>query len=619
MTEVNYNGKEELLMADYEGITDSDLTSKYANTDFDIIDAPSTYITNTQMTYALTCKRLFPAGDTYICNDEGTYKKGHIYAIKVDGETKSWEDVTPSDDKTIVDYATLESDTNLQKTIFENPNNYVIKTTIHLSTGGDVDVLCFPATSPEKRTDGSIIRFFASYPVSVYGTYIDSVAIGLIKNDGSEEIILVNVPLAYQQKLTAGEGITIDGSTIKANLSGTVKDGDDINYHSTTIKRDANDLDFRSETRYEDSEYKSVRKSWGFFGTGQLVLGANRNNEWEAEISIPDGFLRINQIGYDPDSGKETSYASIRGSVGSLHYVKSGNEIPTADNEIATKGDITSGGGGSGIVSSTSDTVQRVTIGSDSTTKTTISAGGADGSAVCSVQFKVGEVEDGITLSNKYAVGSFTSDTGSSHIFLGYGGQSSLTQQSSDGSKTSSIGITSDLAGLISSNVGALSTNGKLYYIKSEDEQDTPTDNYEVIRKDSLKTIFGNQSLAGSGNIDLYRHNLNILGTGGTAPTTIRIVLNLLSSSNTSIDSMTDFNNVLLSKFPVGAQVESIDLLNQCSGTVTTESGTEIIIGFYYTTNNGLVNALYAVTPSNKYNFYTFSGTKTFHDDVTTV
>lgn len=96
MTEVNYNGKEELLMSDYEGISDSDLSSKYANTDFDITDAPSTYITNTQMTYALTCKRLFPAGDTYICNDEGTYKKGHIYVIKVDGETKSWEDVTPS-------------------------------------------------------------------------------------------------------------------------------------------------------------------------------------------------------------------------------------------------------------------------------------------------------------------------------------------------------------------------------------------------------------------------------------------------------------------------------------------------------------------------------------------
>lgn len=107
MTEVNYNGKEELLMADYEGISDSDLTSKYANTDFDITDAPSTYITNDQMTYALTCKRLFPAGDTYICNDEGTYKKGHTYIIKVDGATKSWEDVTPT--QTIDDTPTATS------------------------------------------------------------------------------------------------------------------------------------------------------------------------------------------------------------------------------------------------------------------------------------------------------------------------------------------------------------------------------------------------------------------------------------------------------------------------------------------------------------------------------
>ena len=53
MTEVNYNGKEELLMTDYEGISDSDLTSKYANTDFDITDAPSTYITNANFTFLI--------------------------------------------------------------------------------------------------------------------------------------------------------------------------------------------------------------------------------------------------------------------------------------------------------------------------------------------------------------------------------------------------------------------------------------------------------------------------------------------------------------------------------------------------------------------------------------
>lgn len=128
MTEVNYNGKEELLMADYEGISDSDLSSIYANTDFDITDAPSTYITNTQMTYALTCKRLFPEGDTYICNDEGTYKKGHIYQIKVDGETKSWEDVTPSGGGITILNATTDFPLtgDLLTSVLANPQNYAI-------------------------------------------------------------------------------------------------------------------------------------------------------------------------------------------------------------------------------------------------------------------------------------------------------------------------------------------------------------------------------------------------------------------------------------------------------------------------------------------------------------
>lgn len=127
MTEVNYNGKEELLMADYEGISDSDLTSKYTNTDFDITDAPSTYITNTQMTYALTCKRLFPAGDTYICNDEGTYKKGHTYQIKVSGETKSWEDITPSGGITVLNATTdFPLSADVLAKVKANPQNYAI-------------------------------------------------------------------------------------------------------------------------------------------------------------------------------------------------------------------------------------------------------------------------------------------------------------------------------------------------------------------------------------------------------------------------------------------------------------------------------------------------------------
>lgn len=89
MARVQYKGKIQRTMAQYEALAELE---QYA--DYDIIDHPDTYITNAQMTYALSCVRLFPAGDTYICSDTGTYTQGHIYKIKVDGSTKSWEDIT---------------------------------------------------------------------------------------------------------------------------------------------------------------------------------------------------------------------------------------------------------------------------------------------------------------------------------------------------------------------------------------------------------------------------------------------------------------------------------------------------------------------------------------------
>lgn len=93
MARVQYKGKIQRTMAQYEALT---TLEQYA--DYDIIDHPDTYITNAQMTYALTCVRLFPNGDTYICSDNGTYTQGHIYSIKVNGSTKSWEDITASTD-----------------------------------------------------------------------------------------------------------------------------------------------------------------------------------------------------------------------------------------------------------------------------------------------------------------------------------------------------------------------------------------------------------------------------------------------------------------------------------------------------------------------------------------
>lgn len=52
------------------------------------------------------------------------------------------------------------------------------------------------------------------------------------------------------------------------------------------------------------------------------------------------------------------------------------------------------------------------------------------------------------------------------------------------------------------------------------------------------KTLFGNQSIVGSGNIDLYRHNIHIAGESTDSEVWCNMVV--ISSKNTVVDSLTD-------------------------------------------------------------------------------
>lgn len=53
-----------------------------------------------------------------------------------------------------------------------------------------------------------------------------------------------------------------------------------------------------------------------------------------------------------------------------------------------------------------------------------------------------------------------------------------------------------------------------------------------------FKTLFGNQHIVGSGNIDLYEHDLEITGTN------VDVLVTIYSSKNTKIDSLTDLKLV---------------------------------------------------------------------------
>ena len=66
---------------------------------------------------------------------------------------------------------------------------------------------------------------------------------------------------------------------------------------------------------------------------------------------------------------------------------------------------------------------------------------------------------------------------------------------------------------------------------------------YIILRQDNVKTLFGNQSIYGSGNIDLYKHNIMIsdeLSIGLTS-----IYCQIISSSNININSLTNLQTIL--------------------------------------------------------------------------
>lgn len=72
---------------------------------------------------------------------------------------------------------------------------------------------------------------------------------------------------------------------------------------------------------------------------------------------------------------------------------------------------------------------------------------------------------------------------------------------------------------------------------------DNPTQDYFAVNKGyvdnklstGFKTLFGNQSIYGNGNIDLYEHDVTITGTNIDV-----VVSDIISSKNTKIDSLTD-------------------------------------------------------------------------------
>lgn len=73
-------------------------------------------------------------------------------------------------------------------------------------------------------------------------------------------------------------------------------------------------------------------------------------------------------------------------------------------------------------------------------------------------------------------------------------------------------------------------------YNSDDDILEITYTNEEIMSTDNVKTLFGNQSIIGTGNIDLYRHDITIMST---------LSITVYSSSNLKIDSVQDLTTVL--------------------------------------------------------------------------
>lgn len=133
---------------------------------------------------------------------------------------------------------------------------------------------------------------------------------------------------------------------------------------------------------------------------------------------------------------------------------------------------------------------------------------------------------------------------------------------------------------------------------------------YAILREDNAKTLFGNQSIYGSGNIDLYRHNVKLTAVANSQ-TICDCVFTVISSSNTAIDSLTDLFSVL--KPIVGS-----DSTYPVNGRIYYTSNNKYYVAtrVYPTSDGGII----ANTADEERWFkWPELGTLTFYDKVTTV
>lgn len=131
--------------------------------------------------------------------------------------------------------------------------------------------------------------------------------------------------------------------------------------------------------------------------------------------------------------------------------------------------------------------------------------------------------------------------------------------------------------------------------------------------KGNVKTLFGNQSIYGSGNIDLYKHNV-IISQGSTESERMCVYCQILSSNNLNINSLANFQTIVKDANEFIPATGKLKLYNGDTGSViggVCKAGAiEYNIRGKYTTT---------IDFSSSWATINAVSSLTFHDTVTTV
>lgn len=118
----------------------------------------------------------------------------------------------------------------------------------------------------------------------------------------------------------------------------------------------------------------------------------------------------------------------------------------------------------------------------------------------------------------------------------------------------------------------------------------------EMLVSNGIKTLFGNESIYGKGNIDLYKHHVKLVidGLVSNKEYTGNAYIDIISSNNLTVDSLTDLKTLLGDTF-----------ITQCYGFVNVEEAGQAII--YEATQSVLIAPGYQI----QWNIVTLTDTVT--------